>query len=356
MLFFSARKYMKRFCMLLFFLILLSCNKKDNYLVKGKVMFNQKPLYDAEIQVFLKEEKEKETPPIKVVASDEKGEFSLTLPKGKYFLVAKKKYEEQGEVDMLFGNYPFNPVILSKDTQLKDWELESKKTKVKFAKESGINGKVTGFKNYRNVRVYVYSSESGDLKGPNYLNKAKIDENGSFTINLPEGKYFVVVRERKNSTFGLLKEGDLTGEYKQNPVIVKKNDYVDVGKIQISPVDTKKVSEVNEKGVTLRGVAQLSGIVVDQKGKPVKNVYVLLYDNAEMVGRPTLISTPTNADGKFIVSITKPGKYYIGARSKIGGPAEPGELIGTYLGSADKSVKIEAGKKITIKIEVHEVW
>ncbi len=347
---------MKRFSLLLFSLIILSCNKNDSYELKGKVVYNQKPLFDAEIQVFLKQEKEKETPPIKVVASDEKGEFSITLPKGRYYLVARKKYEEQGEVDMLFGNYPDNPVILEKNTVLKEWQLQSKKEKLTYSKLSGIKGNVAGFNNYRNVRVYVYKTDDTGLKGPDYITKAKIDQKGFFTIDLPEGDYFIVVRERKNSTSGLLKEGDLTGEYKQNPVNVKNNNYIDIGKIDIKLVDKNKVNEINEKGVIKKGVAELSGTVIDQKGSPVKNVYVLLYDNPEMVGRPVMISTPTKVDGKFTVSIINPGKYYVGARSKIGGPAEPGELIGTYIGSADKSIKIDKDSKIKIKIEVHEVW
>lgn len=336
-------------------LFIFSCKGKDDYILKGRILFREKPLYDAEVQVFLKKEKEKETPPIKVVATDEKGEFSLKLPKGKYYLVAKKKYEEDGETDMLYGNYQDEPLELASDTVLKDWNLESKKDK-NFEKGTGIKGEVMGFKNYRNVRVYVYKDSSTGLKGPDYLNKSRVDKNGSFTIDLPPDRYFLVVRERRSGNSGLLKDGDLTGEYKNNPVLIKEKGYLDIGAITVKPVDKNKVKEINEKGVIERGSAQLSGIIVDKNGNPVKNVYVLLYDKPEMVGRPTLISTPSDRGGKFSVAIRKPGKYYIGARSKIGGPAEPGELIGTYVGSSDKGVIIDNGSNLKIKIEVVEVW
>lgn len=347
---------MKKISILLLFFLILSCNSKNDFALSGKVLFKGKPLYDAEVQVFLKQEKEKETPPIKVVSTDEKGVFTITLPKGKYFLVAKKKYDDEGEIDMLFGNHPENPIRLNSNITLKDWNLESKKAKNSFSKGVGIKGIVKGFSNFRNVRVYAYTDNSTGLKGPDYTNKTKIDKDGNFTIDLPKGSYFLVARERKVGNFGLLREGDFSGEYKNNPVSVKNEGYMFVDTINIKLVDKKKVAEINEKGLVEEGRAKLSGIIVDRNGKPAKNVYVLLYDNPEMVGRPSIISAPSNKDGKFLVVIKKQGKYYIGARSKIGGPAEPGELIGTYLGSSDKGVKIEEGKNVEIKIEVHEVW
>ncbi len=347
---------MKRISLFLFILLMLACQKKDNYILSGKLFFNGKSVYDAEVQIFLKQEKEKETPPLKVVATDEKGVFSINLPEGKYYLIAKKKYIEQGEADMLFGEYPENPVVLKQDTVIKDWVLESKKAKKSFSKGTGITGKVEGFKNYRNTRVYIYSNTDSGLRGPDYISQAKIDEKGNFTVDLPKGEFYIVVRERKGRAFGLLKEGDLTGAYKANPVIIKDEGYINVGVVTLSLVDKKKVMEINEKGIVNNRQAELTGMVVDRDGKPVKNIYVLLYDNPEMVGRPALISTPTNSNGRFTVSVINPGKYYVGARSKIGGPAEPGELIGNYIGSPDKGVIIEKGKKVEIKIEVHEVW
>lgn len=347
---------MKMLKVLLLILVLFSCKQEGDFVIRGRIFFNGKPIDDAEVQVYLKEAKEKETPPIKVVATDKDGMFQIKLPAGKYFLVAKKKSIENGEIDMLFGNYPGNPVNLSKDITLEDWSLESKKSRGQIAKDTGIIGKVKGFKNYRFVKVYAYKDLSTGLKGPDFVNKAKIDESGSFAINLPKGQYYLVVRERRHGDYGLLKEGDYSGEYEKNPVIVPEKGYREIEPITLRPVNSKKVTHVNREGIVEAGIAEVEGIVVDRNNKPVKNIYVLFYDNPEMVGRPQLISTPTDNSGKFMVRLRKEGKYYIGARSKIGGPAEPGELIGTYMGSQDKGLVVKRGDRFSIKLEVQEVW
>lgn len=347
---------MNKISILLVLLFLFACKNSTDLTIKGKILYKNSPVVDAEIQVFLKQEKEKETPPIKVVATDEKGEFSVQLPKGKYFLVAKKKHQEQGETEMLFSNYPANPVILNSDLTISDWYLQSKKERFSFKQGTGVKGEISNFANFRNVRVYIYGDDSTGLKGPDYIAQTKIGKDGKFTVDLNPGSYYLVVRERKHGTVGLLKEGDLTSEYRFNPITMKANDYLDLGTIVLTKVDDNKVKTMKEKGFFKTGDAEISGVVVDKNGKPVKNIYVLFYNNIEMVGRPLFISTPTQQDGKFVVKIATVGKYYIGARSKIGGPAEPGELIGTYLGSIDKGVTVKKGDKISIKIEVHEVW
>lgn len=343
------------FKFLIFSLILIACGK-DEYTLKGRVLYKDKPLEDAEISVYLKIEKDKDTPPIKVSSTDKNGFFVIKLKKGRYFLTGKKKLEEQGEINMLIGNYSETPIELNSDMVLKDWSLQSVKEKESFTKGKGIKGVVRGFNDHRKVRVYVYRDTKSNLKGPDYVSVGKINKDGFFQIDLKDGVFYLSARERKGNFAGPLKEGDKSAEYTKNPIKITKNGYEDIGVLILRNIDSKKLEDIKKTGLLKENTATLKGLVVDENDKPVKNVYVMAYKESEMIGRPLSISLPTDANGNFILNLPHEGKYYIGARTKIGGPAEPGEMIGYIKGSSDKSIFIKKGETKNIKIEVKEIW
>jgi hypothetical protein len=76
-----------------------------------------------------------------------------------------------------------------------------------------------------------------------------------------------------------------------------------------------------------------------------------------MVGKPTYLSAPSGDDGRFIIYLGDGGTYYLGARSSLGGPLEPGERVGTYDGDPRHAVTIERGQTTDIDtLVVREVW
>ncbi len=346
---------MKRTVKILFLAFFIFSCGRNEFTVSGKILYKDKAVSDAEVAVYLKYEKDKDTPPVKVVATDEKGEFQVKLKKGKYFFTSRKKLEEFGEINMLVGSYSDKAVEVKGDLRLSDWMLHSKKENEEFKKGLGIKGLVKDFSDYRKVRVYVYRDRKSSLRGPDYIAQSKIDKDGSFKIDLKEGSFYISARERKGSFVGPLKEGDKSAEYSANPVKISEG-YYDVGVLRLKNLDSKKLSELKNIGYFKEGVAEVSGIVVDEDGKPLKNVYVLAYKDQEMVGRPVTISIPSGADGRFVIKLPEEGKYYIGARTKIGGPAEPGERVGSIKGSVDKSLSVKAGDRKKVVIEAREIW
>ncbi len=335
-------------------LIFFSCGK-DEFTVRGRLLYKDKPLADAEVSVYLKYEKDKDKPPVRVVATNDRGEFEVRLKKGRYFLTGKKRLEELGEINMLTGNYSDKALEVNKDLVLNDWTLHSKKDKEEFKKGMGVKGVVKDFKDYRKVRVYVYTDRKSGLRGPDYIAYAKITKDGSFKIDLKEGSFYISVRERMGGFVGPLREGDRSAEYGANPIRVSEG-YADLGIIALKNLDNRKLAELKNAGYFKEGTAEVYGTIVDEEGKPLKNVYVLAYKDHEMVGRPVTISIPSGADGRFTLKLPEEGKYYIGARTKIGGPAEPGERIGSIKGSVDKSLTVKAGERKKVIIEAREIW
>ncbi|MCX7769666.1 MAG: DUF4198 domain-containing protein [Proteobacteria bacterium] len=336
----------------LFFLILLSCFHSEEAVVNGRILFDGKPVYDCEISVFLKEEKDKTVPPVKVVATDENGVFSIKLKRGVYYLNARKRHNQDGEVIMLVGDT--RKIEVQRDINLGDWNLHSKKDSKNFEKGTGIEGRVVNFTDYSKVRIYIYDNTKTQLRGPDYVREAKINPDGSFKIDLPSGKYYLAVREREKRLAGPLSEKDKTGYYEKNPFSVEKGMYVKLGEIRLTNVDIKKLQKVNESGIIGDGIIITGNVFIKDK-KLNKKIYILAYENQEMIGKPVSIST-ADEQGNFKILLPKEGKYYIGARSRLGGPVEPGEYIGAYTGSSDRSIYVSKGKEIKIKIEVNEVW
>jgi len=344
----------KKVFFILFCLLMFSCSRDSEKLVKGKVVYNNNPVNDCEISVFLKEEKDKTIPPIKIVATDENGYFTLTLKKGNYYLNVRKRLELNGEVLMLVGDT--KKISVDKDIDIGEWQLYSKKDAQVFEKGTGISGVVKGYSDFSKVKVYVYKNKNTNLRGPDYFKESKILQNGSFTIDIPEGNYYIAVRERLKNIAGPLSENDKSAVYKKNPVFVKMGSYTVLENIILSKIDKERLGGVINKGIINIDGPIILGQVFRNDGKPAKKVFVLAYDNQEMIGKPISVSTPSDDNGNFKLILPDEGKYYIGARSKLGGPVELGELVGTYTGSYDKAIYVKRGDKLNIKLEVHEVW
>lgn len=173
-----------------------------------------------------------------------------------------------------------------------------------------------------------------------------IDSEGKFTVRVPAGEYYLVMRKRLDrNVAGPPREGDLQyyARHKDGNAIAYKitaGQAVDVGTVT-SAEPFKKKNVVNMDGLT--GIA---GTVTDDQGLPVAGVRVFAYDSPNMQGKPLYASAETGADGKYFLNVMQNGTYYLKARTHYGGgkPID-GEFMGGYgKPGAAAAVAVETGK------------
>lgn len=203
--------------------------------------------------------------------------------------------------------------------------------------------------------VYAYR-EGMDLRGPAFVASQPAAEDGSFSLALPPGKYFLVLRKRaEGEVVGPVETGDYRSEV-IGPITVRGGQVIDQD-IFAAP----KVGET--KGIeTLRKVPAKTGIggkIVDSDGKPVKGARVHAYQHSQMSERPKYVSEESGADGSYALFFPEGGTYYLAARNRFGGPPKIGEYYGRYDdGTVEPSaIHVQDGKFLeNVDIVVHKIW
>jgi hypothetical protein len=224
---------------------------------------------------------------------------------------------------------------------------------------TGVGGRVTlAGQPVGGAYVYIYSEASAGLMGPSYGEAVRTGADGTFRVDLPAGRFYLAARKRADgSRSGEVAAGDLNGSYAGNPITVERGAYRKLGDFPLKPVAAAAHRQRQEQGTFAPTGTALTGRVIDQDGKPVQGVYAFAYLDSRMVGKPSYISAPSTADGRFEIRLGSGGSYYIGARSTYGGPLEPGEWVGTYDGQADHKAVAVKGESVDLKeIVVREVW
>ncbi|WP_306532929.1 carboxypeptidase-like regulatory domain-containing protein [Geobacter sp.] len=172
-----------------------------------------------------------------------------------------------------------------------------------------------------------------------------IDQEGTFSVQLPTGRYYLVMRKRLDpSSAGPPLEGEpqyYARDKNGNPTeyVVKAGKTTNIGTIT-------KVTPYRKKPVTTDGITGIEGTVTDKQGQPVAGIRVFAYETTEMKGMPRYASGATGADGKYLLVLTRKGTYFLRARIHYGGgKPEEGEFMGIY-GTSEKpnSVVVEQGK------------
>jgi len=324
--------------------------------VKGKVNYQGRPLEGAVVYLYAKYDGGFKGPAdFKAGPTAKDGVFEVSAPAGKYYLIAKKIAKgpdaalEPGDYYAYYGG---NPVTLGGGETINVGINCSPVIDVGGRYRpggTGIRGKVfSDGKAVDRARVTLYQDGETIFRGIGYASLLTGKE-GDFAFSLEPGTYYVVARKRVGEDkMGPLGEGDLFGFAQDNPVEVKKDSYT---VISINAVT--KLVKVKEGGqeVTLGGTVKagktvVEGIVLDKGGKPAAGVYASAYRDSMMTQKPDFISRKTGPDGRYSISLSEGGEYFIGARDTIGGPAEKGDLLGRYAGTEDHSVKIKTGEKL----------
>jgi hypothetical protein len=260
------------------------------------------------------------TPPVATALSDALGGFSVSVGHGTYYVVAKLN---RTGAPPLLSKLPPDPVTVSSGiAEAGELVLAPEPGEELPPPDSGVSGMVTADgKPTPGAVVYLYSRTDEGLKGPTHKAFGRTGMDGGFRMDAPPGIYYVVARKRFDaSSSGELRAGDLSGEYES------------------------------------KGLAAISGMVTDPDGNPLRGVHVFAYTDYKMMGKPQFKSPSTGDDGTYLLTFDHTGKYFIGARDSVGGPMEPGDMVGVYDGTDDNSVILEPGDSLEdIDIVLKEV-
>ena len=322
--------------------------------ISGKVTFNDQPMAGAVVDLYQDTSSNFQGPAaITSELTGIDGSFRVSVPTGGYYVVARSKGNGE-EYYTYYGGNPLNitpgqewPIGLS---LIKQRAPETDKLITGMPQGTGIRGMVyVGDKPLNGAQVMVYLNANSNFKGLGYDQRFS-DSRGRFILDLSEGTYFIIARKRKSGRMaGPLITGDYYAYYAKNPIQVKAGKYIDVA---LSAVKKMDKLEENTKGRTI-----ISGMVVDEVGKPVTGVYVGAYTSSQVMGKPDYVSPLTETDGRFKLELPDGGKYFLMSRNTYAGPPIPGDLVGWYQGSADHSVTIETGQKLNeVKIIISPMF
>jgi hypothetical protein len=258
------------------------------------------------------------------------GTYKLDLPAGKYYLIARKT--KSGGVDLSEGDlycyYSGSPmdVVGSSYRNIGFNMIKVKKSDLKDKKDKmqGVYGNIYfEDKLLEKVYLFAYKDVSNNFKGPaEYVFPSA---KGKFKLRLPEGEFYLLARKRKKGgLYGPMEKDDIFNYYYDNPVKVEKGI--------LKAVDIECITRLDLLEAPM-GDSALRGITVhvkEEQGKPLKGVYLLVYTNAEMTGRPDYISERSDEEGKIFLELNTPGRYYTIIRSTLGGPARNGDYYSKY--------------------------
>lgn len=325
--------------------------------ISGTVGYRGKPIAMALVQAYAKPEQDRATPPVEEMPSASDGSFEMTVPAGRYWVWAKATLEEGGREVRLVGQAVPNPVEPASG--------RSVAVKIELSDPSGfsasagpvgtgVRGRVSGAgSGGERVTVYVYPGRFERPVGPGFAAAVEPDEKGAFTVPAAPGGYTLAVRVRRSGRdYGPPAPGDRVAV---RTVEIGAGTYADVGEIVLAPLDPEvwKTVTASPGGSATR----ITGTVKGGDGRPAAGVRVLAFRDGRMTGKPAAVSPPTGPAGSYTLALPEAGTYFLGARSRLGGPASPGEKVGQNRGADGGGIVVGAGQSLPgIDIVVEEVW
>lgn len=292
------------------------------------------------------------------------GSWKLDLPRGKYYLVAKKRkagaddgplaagddfsYHGSNPVAVAPGKYTHVGFSLVRSEGEPAYEEGADKGSCSLDGVVTLNGKPA-----EGVNVLLYVDDQHDFRGMAFSSSPPTRADGRFRFDfLPEADYYVLARKRATGKgAGPLTDGDIFGFYVANPLPVKAGK---VARIRFGVIS--KAGEIGKEDSLFRDTGTyIAGKIVDKDGKPVKGAYAFAYSDKVMAHRrPDHISRPADAAGRYVINLPQGGRYFVGARSDYGDTPGYGEWYGRYEGTPDHSLRLETGKtleKIDLVVE-----
>ena len=195
--------------------------------------------------------------------------------------------------------------------------------------------------------VVLFRADEGPVPDPNrYLRipdeVADLDENGFFNVRLRAGRYFMGgIKRMSGELIGPPDDGDY--------FFISRGSDGTPGTFVIEKDKNLKIGTISEATLFKRVIAEdatgISGIIRDMKNEPVKGAIVFAYFTETMNGLPPFASYRTGENGKYFISVSHEGKYYLRVRDLYGGgPPVPGAIMGSYGEEKPAAVEVIKGK------------
>jgi hypothetical protein len=205
--------------------------------------------------------------------------------------------------------------------------------------------------------AFVYAYREGmDLRGPAFATSQASGPEGEFSLALPPGKYFLVLRKRvEGESVGPVRTGDYRSEI-IGPVTVRSGDDIPRDIVAVKKVGETKSLPALSKIPARTGI---TGVILDSDDNPVQGARIQAYQHPQMSERPKYVSEASGADGSYALFFPEGGTYYIAARDRFGGPPKIGELYGRYDdGTIEPSaIFVKDGEILEdVNIWVHKIW
>jgi hypothetical protein len=328
--------------------------------IEGRAVSRGSAVAGATVEVYLSSERGRESSPFATAATAGDGSFRLELPAGRYWVWIKDLAGTEGPRRL--AEYAGNPVQLAagQARQVGDVELRAvgRAQEPGAAPGTGIRGRILhAGEPAGETAVMVYEASSTRLTGPGYLALVRTDEEGRFQIDLAPGSYrFAARRRRSGAASGYLQEGDASATAPRDPIVVPADGYLDLGDLALHEVDAGRLAAEGARGFQGSSTTGLEGLVVGRDGKPRAGQFVFVYRDEGMIGRPETMAR-TGDGGGFKLSLPGGGKYYLGARSRHGGPRQPGEWAGKLAGTPDSGLEVPDGRNVKgLTIVMEQVW
>ncbi len=175
-----------------------------------------------------------------------------------------------------------------------------------------------------------------------------LDNDGKFTVALPEGKYYLgAIKRASGKTVGPPREGDLfyiNADLNGLPMAFGVTGAAQVDLGRMARAVPFKSSLVNYG----KGITAIEGTVLTMEGNPVENAFVFAFASSATIGRPLFASDPTGKDGRFILRVSDGGNYFLRARSIYGGgPPVAGEFVGDFGEKEPVAVTVNRGDRLS---------
>src|SRR5512133_529118 len=323
--------------------------------VKGRVFSEAGPMSNARVFAYNGlDDLQNQKTPAAVAITDGQGVYTMNLPPGSYFFVARSDVGGQS----YFAYHGANPIKINNDKLWISLLASQEKPVTYLPGASGVEGRIT-YKGKPVEGAYVALYTPGKKNKGLGVKTESASKDGSFKVSARPGSYVVLAKKNfKGLSNRPLQKGDFFCYNSNNPLEVKEEHTTRI-ELSCFPVNDRPsfatAQMVKEDDYTTIAESRnlsgsgIRGKVTDPSGKPIPNIavqaYLLTVPVTQMFhfAHGTEFGTITDDDGRYFIPIDDDGDYGVLARNILGDGPHRGDVFGFYQGNSRYAVSFKKG-------------